>query len=211
MKSNEAELIVEHALQNESNLVLAVKISEAYPRLREEVIRRVLGRLRVEMRTTLGTSWVVEIEENEGSSPYLYIKGQTWPADVMIGIGSDNGCRTWVYVWVMKCSATLANALLDDELKGVLEKFLNKPWKSSPSSLWHVLDKYRDWGVGDTLVEIYRASDAMDYVRALLLEIHGIVAPIIDRALFERQPGSNSFHTEATELFSEVSPESRNS
>jgi hypothetical protein len=45
------------------------------------------------------------------------------------------------------------------------------------------LDKFRDWGEEKTLVDIYRASEALDYMKALLLRTRDAVAPAIDSEL----------------------------
>ena len=180
MRSDDAELIVEHALSNESNLILAAKIGSAYPQLKAEVIRRFLSRLETEVQGALGADWAAKIERKEKGAPYLFVRKLEWPEGIHIGIGSENGCLSYVYLWVTPCGKRLKNELLDEEIRTALEE-ASRPWKTSELFIWRCLDKYRDWGSQETLIEVYRASEALRYISALLVDMAKTVAPLIDR------------------------------
>lgn len=179
MRASETEIIIEHALLNESNMVLAAKIGAAYKQLQERVILRFLERLRDELGSTFGPEWSVELELNEKDSPYLYAKRPSWPEEVSLGIASDNGCVSWVYIYVTKCGAKLGNALLDGELEAALTEAFGRSKSYEVVYLYHP-EKFRHWGEEETLVEIYRASEALEYMKALLMRARAAIAPIID-------------------------------
>ncbi len=182
MRSDDAELIVEHALSNESNLILAAKIGSAYPQLKTEVIRRFLSRLEADVQGALGADWATSIEREAKGAPALYVWKLKWPEDINIGIGSDNGCLSDVYLWVMRCGKKLKNALLDEEIRTALGK-AGRSWKTTELSIWRCLDKYRDWGSQETLIDVYRASEALQYITAVLVDLARTVAPLIDGQL----------------------------
>jgi hypothetical protein len=182
MKATDAEIIVEHALLNESNMVLAAKVGASFKELQKRVILRFLERLRDDLQSTFGPEWSVglELDPSDNASPYLSARRKSWPEALGFGICSDNGCLSGVYIYVNKCSEELGNALLDQEL----EKSLMTLGRCKPSKpfefYWLGLDKFGDWGEQDTLVEIYRACEALEYVKALLMRTRDAVAPVID-------------------------------
>ena len=180
MKATDAEIIVEHALLNESNMVLAAKVGASFKELQKRVILRFLERLRDDLQSTFGPEWSVELEldPSDRRSPYLFTSRKSWPEWVNFGICSDNGCLTGMYIYVNKCGEILGNVLLDQALEESLTALGR--CRTSGGLYFIVLDKFRDWGEQDTLVEIYRACEALEYVKALLMRTRDAVAPVID-------------------------------
>ena len=101
-----------------------------------------------------------------GQAPLLFL-------DYGSGVRAKQG-----YYHVNKCGEELGNVLLDEELEASLTGLGR--CKTSGGFYFVVLDKFRDWGEQETLVEIYRASEALEYIRALLMRTQDAVAPVID-------------------------------
>jgi hypothetical protein len=101
MKATDPEIIIEHALLNESNMVLAAKVGASFKELQKRVILRFLERLRDDLRSTFGSGWSVELELSDKTSPYLSARRNSWPEGLNFGICSDNGCLTWVYIYAL--------------------------------------------------------------------------------------------------------------
>jgi len=179
MNASETEIIIEHALISEANMVLAAKVGGAFKHLQQRVIHRFLERLQDELRGAFGSDWSVELETKERGSPYLYARRSSWPEAVNFGIRSDNGCISWVYIYVTKCGGTFPNGSVDQELEEALAELGR--WKISDHLHFAYPDKHRNWGEQETLVDLYRANEALEYVKALLIRTRDAVAPIIDR------------------------------
>ena len=120
---------------------------------------------------------------DDKSLPSLLARRCSWPEEVNFGVRSHNGCLTWVYIYVTKCGATLCDPSLDEELEGPLKT----AWGRYHDRQFHFFhpERFRHWGQQETLGPniLIALSEALDYVKALLMTTRDAIAPVIDSKL----------------------------
>jgi len=91
-----------------------------------------------------------------------------------------------MYFWVGRCSTALGRAQLDEELKSALDARVG-PGKTHPNlAWWKLVDRLRNWGEEEALLELYRESTSQRYRRDLadrLVEICYVTSSVLDRQL----------------------------
>ncbi len=179
----EADVIAEHAFENEHTLGIAAKVGLAFPKIKERIVREFIASLQGRLEARLGKSWTVEDSWSETPllrHSYIAAYKTTWSTEACVGLSceKDGPSNLDFYVWLEKKLKTpLVSELRDalDEHYGHGHHGGNNPW-------WKWVDEpYRDWNTEESLMRLWKKDEAADYYAGHLLRICKIAGPFLDK------------------------------
>ncbi|MFA6850234.1 MAG: hypothetical protein WCS30_07760 [Selenomonadaceae bacterium] len=184
MKNEKWNLIVEHALLNEDNLLLSLEMFEAFEEVMNRLISEFLKDLEIELLLSLGSEWTIEnrFEDNTFKKWTFGIQKKEWQGNYIIGINPENGkLRNFTfYTWrdeaIFKSPITEVTKMLNENYRKGRTYQLNDWYQS--------VDKdYLNWMEADTLRRLYHKKEFVAYFKEQFLLLKDIVEPIIDKKM----------------------------
>lgn len=176
----ENQLLVDFALENEEHLEIAIKTHNVFDSIREMVIERFLSSFEICLQKELGNNWEISVD----------MKGKVFEQWAGIDISKrgwkkyhirlqqeKSGARDFL-LGVVKENEKLPS--LPDLKKKLDEEY--KPGKAYPWWAWCSLleEPYTSWNNMDSLIALYRKTDALEYLKRHFLKIVKISEPLLD-------------------------------
>jgi len=184
MKNEKWNLIAEHALLNEDNLLLSLEMFEAFEEVMNRLISEFLKELEIELLSRLGSEWTIEnqFEDNTFKKWTFGIQKKEWQGNYIISIWPENGklrnftFYTWRAEAIFKSPITEVTKMLNENYRKGKTYQLNDWYQS--------VDKdYLNWMDADTLRRLYHKKEFVAYFKEQFLLIKDIVEPIIDKKM----------------------------
>jgi hypothetical protein len=181
---SERDVILEHALRDEENLTVALKVGAAYEELCGMILAKLLDAIEKELTPQLGVQWQVTVcrdpEQLAKETELLVATFRGPPEGFRIALGVQGNRypkRPWLAVRTQVDLPALENAL-----KQAIDKAYGAG-KTSDQDLWYQMinDKpYSGWGSEDFLVGLRRSrdnfGDAVKYFSSRLEQLARVVA-----------------------------------
>lgn len=170
---SERDVILDHALRDEENLDLALKICSAYTDLCDRVIVGFLEAVRAKLAVRLGGTWKVSVgDPSHFATRWVTFLGADFlghPGQFELIIGGDeSGYPKKVFIAVRSASCQDQN----DRVKATIDERHAKGSRSDYSLWWRYVDKaYSYWGGEDSTVLLYRKDEAVDYFVSRLEQV----------------------------------------
>ena len=210
---NEEKKILDHALENEKNLKIALDINSAFEgNLNKKIIKDFLNKLKDFVLDKLGdpdmSQWALTNSYSLFNSPLkseqmFGFKKKEWEDQewkdqndkndkysVVLVPGSDDACGFEICVFKHRDAPRVMP-------EGYLWKTLNKRFGESekPTAWWEwhrpLHDRYRNWGTKDGLLRLrFHEDEAVKHIGQDLVNIIEVAAPIIDEHV--KNPGKRS-------------------
>ena len=162
---SEKDVILEHALRDEENLEIALKISAAYPDLCSLVIADFVKSIETKLASQLGSRWKVWVGDvSTFAWQYAkFLKAAFLPDPGQFTVelsGDETGYPKKVFLAVHSASASVRR----EPIKAIIDD-LYATGKPTDYSLWYrYIDKaYSNWGSEDSTLLLYRKGEAVDY------------------------------------------------
>lgn len=190
LSSEERKIIVDHALQNEESLSIALDIVNSFDEIRKRVIGTFLMKLEELLKSNLQNGWTIrmDIKENpfERYTGVQLSKG-LWSGKYEIGFQAGKYGAKDFYIGVSKVVEKHPHiARLYEELNTNFGQGSTEPWWV----WWRSLDyPYLDWDNADTLLKMFR-GEAADYFYRQLLKLADLATPILDDEIPKLFPAS---------------------
>ncbi len=170
---SERDVILDHALQNEENLEVALKIGAAYGDLCSRLIMDFLRAVERGLSARLGKGWKVEMADpNQFANRWaLFLKagylGHPGQFEVLL-CGDESGYPKQVYL----AARSTGGQELHERVKAAIDENAGKGSRT-PYSIWYrYIDKaYSNWGSEDTTLLLYRKGELVDHFVARLEQI----------------------------------------
>jgi hypothetical protein len=160
----DSEAIVEHAVESEDNLRMAVCVGLAFDRLKEKIVREFIARLIAELRARLGKSW--EVKDGWSQSPlkkgYISVRKEQWAGTLAVCLGCEGVGPSKLY-WSAYAEKTLSIAKRAT-LKAALDKQYSPGFKNGAMNpWWKWVDKpFRDWNAEEALIGLWHNEKALN-------------------------------------------------
>lgn len=184
MKNEKWDLIAEHALLNEDNLLLSLELFEAFEEVMNRLISEFLKELEMEILSRLGSEWTIVTDfENDAVKRWFFgIEKKKWQGNYTIGINpekvklSNFVFYTWRNEDIFKSPITEVTKMLNENYKKGKTYKMNDWYQS--------VDKdYLNWMDADTLCKLYHKKEFVAYFKEQFFIIKDIVEPIIDKKM----------------------------
>ena len=171
---SEREVIIDHTLQDEDKLEIAIKVGAAYDDLRGRVILDFLDTVHSELAPRLGSLWKVSVARDprrfiEKWARFLAADYHGNPVHCRIEVGADEPGYPKM-VWLGAGSPTAPE--LHESMKNVIDEEYAKGRPGELHSWWRYLDKaYANWGDEETTLLLYRKVEAVNYLVDNLVQL----------------------------------------
>jgi len=164
---SERDVILDHALRDEENLEIALKIGAGYSDLLGRVIARFLEAVERELAPRLGEAWTIavcrdpiRIAKKWAELVQIDFRGHTGGLHILLGADEAGYPK---YPWFGVRSAS--DSELHEQVKKAIDQEFMAGEVGDPSFWWRMIDKaYSNWGSEDTTLLLYRKGEALDYV-----------------------------------------------
>jgi hypothetical protein len=160
----DSEAIVEHAVESEGNLRMAVCVGLAFDRLKERIVSEFIARLIAELRSRLGNSWGVK--DAWGKAPlkkgYISVRKEQWAGNLAVCFGCEKVGPSELY-WSAYAEKTLS-AEKSATLKAALDKQYSPGLKNGAINPWWnwVAKPFRDWNTEEALIGLWNTEQALN-------------------------------------------------
>ncbi|MBI1745611.1 MAG: hypothetical protein HYR55_03380 [Acidobacteria bacterium] len=182
IESSEREIVIEHALENENNLDIALDIAFAYTELRRRIIVAFLEKLELFVRQQLDESqW--NLHSKLRANPFEHYAGffvtkKAWREQYRVELSSEKYGATYLIIGIAKQAETLRSI---ESLKQTLDTQIRQGRASTWWDWYHQLENpYGDWDNKEALVKMYDGT-AVEDLGAYFLRIVTVAAPEIDK------------------------------
>jgi hypothetical protein len=182
MNQTEADVIAEHALEDEHNLKMAAKVGLAFPTLKARIIRTFITSLVTTLKARLGDSW--EISDDWSAKPLkgsVCVSKESWTDEFWIGLAAEKTGPSeldW-FVWT-ETTISLQTPLVA-AIKGALDDGFCSGRSTNNNPWWQYLARpYRDWNTEDSLLWLWKKEDAVRYCADHIVKMCEIVSPILE-------------------------------
>lgn len=192
-ETEEADVIVEQAFENEQNLRLAAKVGLAFPSVKRRIVREFVQCLAVGLETRLGQEWIVEdywTEDPLQAGCQIALVKKPWADGASIGLECDKAGPSELLYFVWRESKQKSPTVTD--LKRSLDECFSHGNHYSPSTggdtlWWKSVDgRYRDWNNENMLVALWKKKNAVEYYADRLWRICEIAGPLLDKLLIDQ-------------------------
>jgi len=187
VSKGEIELIVDYALENESNLEIALKIAFAFNEIRKKIIIDFLDALENALRESLDNEWT--IQNNLKKDVFAkwkgcYIAKKKWQDICLIGIESDSSDAKNFFVTVRKNKEQIPEAIGGGKLKNLLDKEYRPGSGGEQWIYWKYFEGiYRNWDEEVLIKMSFKKDEIVRYFKEQILRIKDIATPVIDEAV----------------------------
>jgi hypothetical protein len=179
------DVILDHALQSESNFRMAVQVGLAFPDIHARIIKEFLAALKADLKKRLGRQW--EVSDNWNPIPsktklIVSVRKTQWSGEDCIGLACQkrgpSELNWYIYVHPK------ATPVQQSDIKSALDSKYALGRRETPFNPWWKYIEhrtYRAWNTEESLVALWQKSDAVEYYADHLTRIAKIASPIIDR------------------------------
>jgi hypothetical protein len=160
----DSEAIVDHAVESEDNLRMAVCVGLAFDRLKEKIVREFTARLIAELRTRLGKSWAVKDAWSKTplKKGYISVRKEQWAGNLAVCLGCEKVGPSELYwsTWPEKTLNTAKSA----ELKAALDEQYAPGFKNGAiNPWWKWVDKpFGEWNTEEALIGLWNNEKALN-------------------------------------------------
>jgi hypothetical protein len=183
--TDEADIIVEHALESDRNLRIASKIGLAFPKLKQVIVGDFVKVLISGLRERLGSSWILDDEWTQtplAKGSYVSAKKAIWAEKSSIGLHCDKvgpGDLSF-FVWVEP--DYIKGTTIATELKAALDERYAPGRKEPRYPWWRYVDApYGHWTNEDVLIALRQKTEALELFLNHLTTISTISEPFLDQ------------------------------
>jgi hypothetical protein len=166
---SEQDVIIDHALRDEENLAIAIKIGLAYPELCGRVIAGFLEAVVHELTPRLGAKWKIARchDTAELGKKEVVLLSATYlgsPGDFRVELnGLESGFPKTVYLAV-RCDTAATESSRLEHVRATINDGYASGRKTDYSLWWRPIDKaYSQWGGEETTVLLHRKGDTLTY------------------------------------------------
>ncbi len=181
LNSEEKDIIIDFALQNEDNFKIAINIGLSFDKIRKIVILDFLDSLEKALKNSLNGEWTVENEIKENVFQHwrgLYIYKNSWNKKYKIGFESQSHNAKGFIIGIVK-DETIPT------IEGLKEQLDDKYRKGLVSAYWswyQYLDyPYQNWDNEEVLMKMkLYTSESVEYFKNNIFQIKDIATQSID-------------------------------
>ena len=183
---SEHDVILDHAVRDDENLRIALKIGQAYPDLCGRIILGFLEAVEKELTPRLGSAWKVAIFDSaqlEGSEHCLEAHLLSYLGEFCVVLGAEGYCYPKkIYFGVRSDSPS--HSELVEHVRDTLNAQYLKGYRGAWSFWYKYVDKaYSSWGSEDVTLLLYRKGAVVEYFVDHLEKL----ARAVERALIPSQ------------------------
>ena len=163
---SERDVILDHALRDEENLGIALKIGQAYHDLCSRVIVRFLAALEAELRPKLGSGWKLTVPSDSARLATQHCVNAhllSHPGEFCVLLSADESKYPFSLYFAVR-SVPSVPADLIEHVRDAINASYVKGSQGDPSLWYKYVDKaYSYWGTEAATLILYRKDEALTY------------------------------------------------